>query len=209
MTKLSIPGIALAVLIALLMPAPTGAFYTHDKLAFLTFNAPVQVPGAMLQAGTYRFRLTNPDTSRSVLQVLSNDGKTVFAHFLTRPDSRTLLSDEPTVTFLETPAGVPPAIRSLFYGGEYRGYEFVWGKGEPNMIAEVVAQPPITYTAIPAAPAPVIEPAPAAIAAAPEVTVEQGVAPAPAELPRTATPLPLLMLGGLASLLGGLGLRRK
>ena len=67
MTKLSISGVTLALLIAVLTPAPTGAFYTNDKLAFLTFSGPVQVPGATLQAGTYRFRLTNPETSRNVL----------------------------------------------------------------------------------------------------------------------------------------------
>jgi hypothetical protein len=144
-----------------------------------------------------------------VIQVLSNDARTVYSQFLTRPDSRTVLTDEPTVTFLETPAGVPPAVKSLFYGGEYRGYEFVWGKGEPNMIAEEPVQPPVTYTAIaPAAPTPPAR----VIAPPPDVTVEQGVAPAPpapVELPKTATPLALLALGGIGSLLTGLLLRGK
>jgi hypothetical protein len=210
MTKL-ITGVALAVLVTVLTPAPTGAQFTNDKLAFLTFSGSVQVPGATLPAGTYRFHLTDL-VQRNVIQVMSNDAKIVYSQFLTRPDRRTVVTDdEAAVTFLETPAGVPPAIKSLFYDGEYRGYEFVWGKGEPNMIAKEVAQPPITYTAIaPAAPAPM--PAPA-IRRAPEVTVEQGVAPpalpAPVELPRTATPLAFLAVGGLGSMLAGLLLRRK
>src|SRR5512139_1791598 len=98
MFKLSITGVALAVLVAVLTPAPTGAFWTNDKLAFLTFSGQVQVPGATLQAGTYRFHLTNETTGRSVMQVLSNDRKIVYSQFLTRPDSRTKVTDAPTVT---------------------------------------------------------------------------------------------------------------
>ena len=146
---------------------------------------------------------------RNVLQVLSNDGTIVYAMFHTIPDLRTTLTDEATVTFRETPAGVPFAVRSLFYGGEYHGYEFVYGKGEPNLIPAVVPQPEITYTA---EPMPVIEPPyepPALQPAAEPVAEPVGEPvpePAPAELPRTATPLPVIAVGGLASLLAGLGL---
>ena len=195
-------------LIAVMTPAPAGAV-TYDKLAYLTFNAPVQIPGATLNAGTYRFHLTNPDTSRNVLQVLSNDGSVVYAMFHTIPDSRVALTEDPFVTFKETPVGVPPAVKTLFYGGEYLGYEFVYPKGGPNMIAEEVAQPPITYTFTPP---PRIEETIAP--AAPEVTFAEPAVPVtaaepvppPAELPRTATPLPFLTAGGLLSLVAGLGL---
>jgi hypothetical protein len=193
----------------MMTPAPASGV-TFDKLAYLTFSAPVQIPGVTLSAGTYRFHLTNPDTSRNVLQVLSNDGSTVYAMFHTFPDSRTSLTEDPAVTFRETPEGVPPAVRSLFYGGEYRGYEFVYPRGGPIMIAEIVPQPEITYTPYPAAlvPEPVFEPAvePVEAAAEPVPEAESLPQPEPVELPRTASPLPLLTTGGLASLLVGLGL---
>jgi LPXTG-motif cell wall-anchored protein len=181
---------------------------TYDKLAYLTFSTPVQVPGARLSAGTYRFHLTNENTSRNVLQVLSNDGAIVYAMFNTIPDSRTTLTPDPDVTFLETPAGVPPAVRSLFYGHEYGGYAFVYPKGGPNMTPEVVPQPEISYTV---EPMPVIEPpyeplAPDPVAPAVEPVGVPVPEPAPAELPRTATPLPVIAVSGLASLLAGLGL---
>jgi hypothetical protein len=173
----------------------------------------VQIPGTTLNAGTYRFHLTNPDTSRNVLQVLSNDGAIVYAMFHTIPDGRTSLTEDPVVTFRETPAGVPPAVRSLFYGGEYGGYEFVYPKGGPNMIPEIAPQPEITYAETPAPIwEPVIEPAIEPVApepVAPEPVVElapEFPEPLPAELPRTATALPLVALGGLTSLLTGLGL---
>ena len=206
---------AAAALLAALAPVPASGV-TYDKLAYLTFSAPVQIPGATLSAGTYRFHLANPDTSRNVLQVLSDDGSVVYAMFHTIPDGRTSLTEDAVVTFRETPVGVAPAVRSLFYGGEYRGYEFVYPKGGPNMIPEVFAQPEIVYTAIPATPAgePVIEPA--VEAAEPEPVLDRApeplAEPVQAELPRTASPLPLLAAGSLGSLLVGLalaGLRRR
>jgi hypothetical protein len=210
-------GVVTAALIAVMLPASAGAL-TYDKLTYMTFSGPVQVPGATLGAGTYRFRLTNPDTSRNVLQVLSNDGATVYAMFNTIQDHRAVLTDEAAVSFRETPVGVPPAIKSLFYGGEYQGYEFVYPKGGPIMIAEVPFQPEITYTPSPAAEAvvaaiePVEEPVAEAVAEpVAEPVAEAAAEPEPVALPRTASPLPLVFAGGLTSLLVamGLGLLRR
>jgi LPXTG-motif cell wall-anchored protein len=213
MSRLMLSAVAVVALAAATAPAPVGAV-TYDKLAYLTFSAPVQVPGATLNAGTYRFHLTNPDTSRNVLQVLSHDGAIVYAMFHTVADARTAVIEDPTVSFRETPAGVPPAIKSIFYGGEHRGYEFVYPKGGPVMFREVWRQPEITYAPMPSAPVPE-----RAIATSePEIVVETeplALPPEPTppqELPKTATPLPLVAVGGLTSLLVGLGLgvlRRK
>jgi hypothetical protein len=207
---------AVAALVAVAAPTPASGV-TYDKLAYLTFSAPVQIPGATLSAGTYRFHLTNPETSRNVLQVLSKDGSIVYSMFHTIPDRRMSLTEDPIVTFRETPAGVAPAVKSIFYGDEYRGYEFVYPDGGPNTIAEVASQPEITYTPYPAPPAPaaVFEPElkPAEPGAEPvvEQPAEPLAAPEPAQLPRTASPVPLVALGGLTSLLVafGLGLLRR
>ena len=210
MFRLFVSGVMATALVAVMAPTAAGAV-THDKLAHLTFNAPVQIPGVTLSAGTYRFHLTNPDTSRNVLQVLSNDGSIVYAMFHTMTDSRTSLTEDPLVTFRETPEGVPLAVKSLFYGGEYRGYQFVYPEGGPIMIAEILPQPAITY-AYPATPAPepVFEPAPVEPIAEPVAEAVPEAEPLPqqepVELPRTASPLPLVATGGLASLLVGLGL---
>jgi hypothetical protein len=183
----------------------------------MTFSGAVQIPGARLDAGTYRFRLADPSDSRNVMQVMSYDGRTVYAMFHTIPDSRTTVTDEATVTFRETPAGVPPAVKSLFYGGERRGYEFVYPKGGPVLTNEVPAQPEIVYT--PSTPAAsdssaVIESESAEVAPAPDAVVaenrdsdvfveeQQPVT----ELPRTASSLPLVALGGFSALIFGLGI---
>jgi hypothetical protein len=183
-----------------------------DKLTFLTFSGDVQIPGAELSAGTYRFRLANPDTSRNVIQVLSRDGSTVYAMLHTMPTSRTVVTNESTVTFRETPAGVAPEIKALFYGGEHSGYEFMYPKREAIVVEESRPQPPITFAPITAATVTeerteVAEPVPvpAPVESAPAAAVPQA-APAPqAELPKTASPVPLVALGGLASIFVGFG----
>jgi hypothetical protein len=199
--------------------APLGATPV-DKLSYMTFSKSVQIPGAVLDPGTYRFRLADPTSSRQVMQVLSNDGSIVYSMFYTRSDWRTKATDKTTVTFRETPAGVPAAVRSLFYGGETRGYEFVYAKGELQTVPKPVSQPPVTYGPAPAAvwpphvldpaeayfestPAAAPEPAPAVSAEHTALTAEPVAVPM--ELPKTASPLPLVAIGGLFTLLAGLG----
>ena len=202
-------GFVVAGLMATMTPAPLGG-HTIDKLTYLTFNGQVQIPGATLDAGTYRFRLTNPNTSRNVLQVLSHDGSTVYAMFHTMVDSRMEVTDDSMVTFRETPAGVPPAIKSLFYGGERRGYEFVYSGGGPVMVAEEAPQPELIYTTEPVTAEPEVaaEPEPA-LPIESEVVAEPMTEPMPelvaAELPRTGSPIPAVALSGLAALVLGLG----
>jgi hypothetical protein len=194
-------------LVTLTAPAPAGAT-TFDDLAFMTFSGRVQVPGAMLDAGTYRFRLTNPSTDRNVIQVLSHDGSIVYAMFHTMPDARLNATDEPAVTWKETPVGVPPAIRSLFYGGEHSGYEFVYPAGWNARAEEpMLPQPPITFAPIAAAPVVAAEAAP--VEAAPafaEPMAEPAAEAAPAELPRTASLVPLVALTGTLAVVIGLGI---
>jgi LPXTG-motif cell wall-anchored protein len=210
MSRLAATRVALAALLAAMAPALVNAA-TYDKLAYLTFTGPVQVPGVTLHAGTYGFRLANPDTSRNVLQVVSSDGAIVYATFHTVPDSRTLTTPDPVVSFRETPAGVPAAVRSLFYGGEHNGYEFVYPKGGfgPVAVARSDRQPGVTRNVPPSPPA-VLDGSEAVITLEP---LEYLQAPAPAaepppatELPRTGSPLPFAAAGGLASLLAGLAL---
>lgn len=197
----------IAGFLATTITAPVGAL-SFDKLTYLTFSGKVQVPGATLDAGTYQFRLANPNTTRNVVQVLTRDGKTSLALVGTLPERRTTLTDEATVTFRETEPGVPPAIKSLFYGGEHDGYEFVYPAAQRKLLGQLTQQPPITYAMITdatearAAEAPSI--AEPAIVAPEEPAVPEGAAPPRAELPQTASLVPLAAVGGLASLTVGI-----
>jgi hypothetical protein len=204
--------------LAVLLTAAPARGQTYDKLTYLTFSGPVQIPGVTLPIGTYRFRLTNPSTSRNVMQVLSHDGSAVYSMFHTIPDFRLTTTDEPAVTFKETRADAPPAVRSVFYGGESRGYEFVYGETEPFAFEALPAAEPVTPA--PAEESLVAEAAPAPVASE---LVAEPIAPEPLpelvipqsdvrELPKTASPLTTVGLMGVAAVLLGLGagaLRRR
>ena len=99
----------------------------YDQLMILTFSGPVQVPGVVLPAGTYQFKLADPDTARSVVEIRSEDGSQVYATQLTTPVARPTPTDKPVVTFNEpAAAGSPDTIRSIFYPGETTGMQFVY-----------------------------------------------------------------------------------
>ncbi len=197
-----------------------------DMRTIFTFSGPTAVPGVTLPAGSYLFRIIDESTARTVVQVSSPDGKTPYSMFLvwraTRPD----IPKNAEIRFMETAAGMPQAVRTWWYPGDRAGYELVYPKEQARLLAKGTGQPVLATaaapTASPAAPVVVerIEPsgAEARVAAAPpapavptgQVAVGE-VAPetqiARAELPRTASGVPLTGLVGLALVLGALTVR--
>ena len=106
-----------------------------DKLSYLTFSAPVSLPGVALPAGTYQF--THPDCSSDhILRVSSQDGRRVYATVLAIPENRPTPSEQAIVVLGEMPAGSPKAIRAWFYPGETIGDKLIYPKGEARTIAD-------------------------------------------------------------------------
>jgi hypothetical protein len=112
-----------------------------NKLTYLTFSGPVNMPGITLPAGTYRFELMDPDTSRRVIRVSDKDGTKNYGIFLSIPDQKIEPSNNPVVMFREMPAGTPQAIQAWFYPGETTGYEFVYPHDQALKIAAATHQP--------------------------------------------------------------------
>jgi hypothetical protein len=121
-------------LVACIAPGAHADEYT--KQTFLTFSGPVQLPGITLAAGTYQFKLADPEFGRRVLQVWDKDGTKLLTTLLTIPDHRITPTSEPVVMFGERPTGQPQAIRSWFYPNESYGQEFVYPKTQAMKIAK-------------------------------------------------------------------------
>ena len=124
-----------------------GAAQTFDRRTLFTFNAPVAMPGVTLPAGQYLFRVANPDTSAKVVQVLSADGAKPYGLFFSYPAERSEASDKPEVRFMETAKGMPAAIKTWWYPGERRGYEFIYPKEHATRLAKGAEQPVLTTQA--------------------------------------------------------------
>jgi hypothetical protein len=116
--------------------APSARADEWNKKTFLTFSGPVQVPGATLPAGTYTFELANPDTTRHVIRVSSQDGSKNYAMFITIPAERLEPPDQNVVMFAERPAGAPQAVQVWFYPGDRIGEEFVYPRSQAIQIAK-------------------------------------------------------------------------
>jgi hypothetical protein len=97
-----------------------------DKKTLVTFSGPVEIPGKVLPAGTYVFKLLNSASDRNIVQVFDKDEKKLFATMLAIPDYRMQPSDKPLIRFEERPSGSPEAIKVWFYPGDLYGQEFVY-----------------------------------------------------------------------------------
>ncbi len=126
---------ALAVGLVIGLSTRTAQASDSDKLTYLTFSGAVEIPGVGLPAGTYAFKLADSATSR-VVQVFSKDGRKLYATFFALPDTRLSPAAGTIVTFYETPAGSPEAIKTWFYPGDTTGYEFVYPKEQAMKIAD-------------------------------------------------------------------------
>jgi hypothetical protein len=189
-----------------------------NQKTILTFSGPVQIPGQVLPAGTYVFKLANA-SSRHIVQVFNKDENHVYGTFLAIPDYRMRPSDKTIIRFDERAAGEPQAIKAWFYPGRSYGHEFVYPK------KEAVALASSNHTPVPAMPteltpdavkqdAALNSPEVMALIIAPlkaeepngtEVELAEAFEPAdahapeqlPEQLPKTATPLPLVGLVGI------------
>ena len=124
--------------------APAAHADEWNKLTYLTFSGPVNMPGITLPAGTYRFELADPDSSRRVVRVSDKDGSKSYGIFLSISDQKLEPSDKPLVMFKEMPAGAPQAVQAWFYPGETTGYEFVYPHDQALKIAKATHEPVLT-----------------------------------------------------------------
>jgi hypothetical protein len=185
-----------------------------NKKTVLTVSEPIQVPNQVLPPGTYVIKLLDSPSDRHIVQIFNKDENHLFTTILAIPNYRIQPTGKTVFTFWETPPGQPKALRAWFYPGDNFGQEFAYPKSAAVQIAAVAHQPVPTTEAVQAAELPQAEvtqtqpepqqeaqntppPAPQEVAQAPEPTP----APAPApELPKTASPYPLIGLAGIFSL---------
>jgi hypothetical protein len=197
-----------------------------DQKTVFTFSGPVEIPGQVLSAGTYVFKLADSSSDRNIVQVFNKDETHVYGTFLAIPDYRIKPAGKTIITFEERPAGSPEAVKAWFYPGENYGRDFVYPKPKATALAKANNTPvpsmPAEFAANTIKPAATVKaPHIVAMSQAPlkaqkpteeeveiaEVFAVSPEAPLPPTLPTTASPLPLIGLVGLLSIGAGVGLR--
>jgi hypothetical protein len=172
MKRLKMTAIAGLTALAAVLATQVQAQQTNEaEQTFLTFSAPVELPGVVLEPGTYEFRLANPVTSRNVIQVFKKDSNEPIGQWTFADATRPRVSNETVVMFRETKEGSTPAVQYWYYPGERIGKEFIYPKDQAERIAARTGQMvrtedgPVTATAS-AQPADAPDAAPAASAEA-------------------------------------------
>ena len=195
-----------------------------DQQTVFTFSGPVEIPGQVLDAGTYVFKLSDSQSDRNIVQVFNKNENHLYGTFLTVPDHRLKPRGKTIITFEERTSGSPEAVRAWFYPGENYGHQFVYPKAKAVQLAKAnntsVASMPDELSANTTKPAPTMqEPHVVELKRAPlkaqqpteeEVEITQvfvaevpATAPLTDKLPTTASPLPLVALLGVFSLATG------
>src|ERR1700719_1682289 len=83
-----------------------------DQATEITFSQPIQIPGQVLAAGTYLFKLATPD-DLNVVQIFSSDRTHLYATLETIP-TESVQHEDITVTIVEQGAGKPVALLKWF-----------------------------------------------------------------------------------------------
>jgi hypothetical protein len=107
-----------------------------DQKTIFTFSGPVEIPGQVLPAGTYVFKLADSQSDRDIVQVFSKDEKHLYGTFLTIADERLRPAEKPIITFEERAANAPEAVKAWFYPGDDYGHQFVYPKPKALELAK-------------------------------------------------------------------------
>jgi hypothetical protein len=114
-----------------------------QQRTFMTFSNTVEMPGVTLPAGTYIFRLADTPT-RNVVQVLSQDQKSVLGQWTFVQARRPKATGDTVVMFKENKEGTTPAVQYWYYPGESIGKEFIYPKDQAEKIAARTGQSVLT-----------------------------------------------------------------
>ena len=221
---------------ALLGAAPAVAVgQTMNQRTVLTFSQPFEIPGHVLPAGTYTFQLVDSLSDRHIVQVSSADGSRPIAIVLAIANYRLEATERTVMTFNEVPVGSPETLRAWFAPGRNWGQEFVYPKRRALELAATSKVPVPAIAVAEADPdlktvplvavtpeqqempvAAVIQTTPAPEQVVASTSGSQDASQQGRELPRTASPLFLMGVLGIASfgvagalLLAGRGLGRQ
>ena len=109
-----------------------------DKTTKMKFNEPVQVPGKVLPAGTYIFKLLDSSSNRHVVQIFNEDHTQLITTVLAVPNQRLEPAGKTVLTYQERPADQPMALAAWFYPGDNFGQQFVYPKSEAEQLSRSV-----------------------------------------------------------------------
>jgi hypothetical protein len=108
--------------------APGARADQWNKKTIVTFNDAVEIPGQVLPAGTYVFKLAESLSNRHIVQIWTGDESQILATIMTIPNERLETPDDSLFEFDERPGDSPQALKVWFYPGSSVGEEFIYSR---------------------------------------------------------------------------------
>jgi|SRR5437016_12124988 len=112
--------------------APGARADQWDKKTIVTFSDAVEIPGQVLPAGTYIFKLADSATDRHIVQIWNADETQILATTIAIPNTRSERPDKSIFEFEERAGNSPMALKVWFYPGDSTGQEFVYSRYSYN-----------------------------------------------------------------------------
>jgi hypothetical protein len=109
----------------------------YDKKTIVTLDQPTEVPGTILQPGTYVIKLLNSSSNRHIAEIMNEKMDHLYALTFTVAAEKVERTGKTVLTFYEGTQGRPQAMRKWFWPGDTVGQEFVYPK---NQAAEISAR---------------------------------------------------------------------
>lgn len=106
-----------------------------DEATTITFSQPIQIPGQVLPAGSYLFKLAS-DTDLNLVQIFSADRNVLYATLQTVPTDRSEPTGETVVKLAEQGNGQPDVLVNWFYPSRETGNEFIYPKNTEKELAQ-------------------------------------------------------------------------
>jgi hypothetical protein len=203
----------LAAVVAVSFAGAVRADVAPEKKSTLTITTPLEVPGAVLEPGTYVVKQVDMQSNRNVVTFTSADEKKIFATTIATPHEAGEDPHHSTFVFYPVPEGSTKVLRTWFAAGDRYGQDFVYSAERAAALRQTTSAEVPAMTAEqsreiadrmrPAAVVADNEPSrPVAASAADSEYVAPAsmTADATTNLPKTASRTPLLLAAGLLAL---------
>jgi hypothetical protein len=106
-----------------------------DQSIKISFNQAIEIPGQVLPAGTYLFKLADPN-DLDLVRIFNSEGTRLYATLETVAAERREPAGRTVVILAEQPDGRPETLLQWFYPGSTSGHELVYPQQEEQQLAQ-------------------------------------------------------------------------
>ena len=139
--KINLRYIAVGMIIAFTLLFELAAHADESNQATtITFSQPIQIPGQILPAGTYSFKLLDSNSDPNVIEIFNSDQTHLYATLQTIAAERQEPTGDTVITLAEQGGGKPDALLKWFYPGLDTGHEFVYSGQQEKQLAQDTQQ---------------------------------------------------------------------